>query len=77
MLRHGRTKLVPPKTETKNQALETLEESNPIVQKEEPVITELDNEIECPRCDETMELCSSFDALAYFCQNCSFILKCV
>jgi hypothetical protein len=34
--------------EPENQALETLEESSPPEQKEEPVLTELDNEIECP-----------------------------
>ena len=58
MSRDGRTKLVPPTTEPdKNQPLETLEESGLTEQIEEPVITELDNEIECPRCNETMELC--------------------
>ena len=78
MSKHGRTKLVPPKTEPgKNQALEIIEESNLSEQKEEPVITELDNEIECPRCNEIMELCSSFDKLVYSCESCSFILKCV
>ncbi len=52
MSRHGRTKLVPPKPgPEKNQALETLEESSVPDQKEEPVLTELDNEIECPRCN--------------------------
>jgi Zn finger protein HypA/HybF involved in hydrogenase expression len=76
--KHGRTKLVPPKTEPeKNQVLETIEESSLSEQKEEPVLTELDTEIQCPRCNDVMELSSSFDALAYFCENCSFILKCV
>ena len=78
MSKHGRTKLVPPKTEPeKIQALKTIEESNVPEQKEEPVITELDNEIECPRCNDIMELCSSFDKLVYSCESCSFILKCV
>jgi hypothetical protein len=54
MSRHVRTKLVPPKTKPKNQALEILEESNPPEQKEDPVISELDNEIECPRCNDIM-----------------------
>ena len=53
MSRDGRTKLVPPKTEPeKNQALKILEESNLPEQKEEPALTELDYEIECPRCNE-------------------------
>jgi hypothetical protein len=78
MSRQSRTKLVPPKTEPeRNQALETIEESNPPEQKEEPVITELDNEIECPRCNDIMELCSSFDKLVYTCESCSFLLKCI
>jgi hypothetical protein len=77
MSRHGRTKLVSPKPEPENQALETLEESDPPQQKEESVITELDTEIECPRCNDIMELCSSLDKLVYSCESCSFILKSV
>jgi hypothetical protein len=78
MPRHGRTKLVPPRPEPKkNQALETIEESNQTEQTQEPMLTELDNEIECPRCHEIMELKSSFDKLMYSCEACSFLLKCV
>jgi len=36
--------------------------------------TELQFEIECPRCFETMDLYSSFDSLYYFCKECSFHL---
>ena len=74
MSRQSRTKLVPPE---ENQALEIIEESGLPEQKEEPVITELDNEIECPLCHEFMELHSSFDKLMYSCDSCSFMLKCV
>ena len=78
MARHGRTKLVPPKPEPeKSQAFEILEESSVPDQIEEPVLTEQDNEIECPRCHEFMELHSSFDKLVYTCESCSFLLKCV
>jgi hypothetical protein len=78
MSRPSRTKLVPPKPEPeKNQTLETIEESNQSEQIQEPVLTELDNEIECPRCHEVMELQSSFDKLMYPCEACSFLLKCV
>jgi hypothetical protein len=78
MSKHERTKLVPPKIESeKNQALQTTEEFDLPEPKEEPLITELDNEIECPRCNETMELCSSFDKLVYSCESCSFLLRCV
>jgi hypothetical protein len=77
MSRHSRTKLVAPKMEPENQAVEIPEESGVPEQKEEPAITELDNEIECPRCSDLMELCSSFDKLVYSCDSCSFLLKCV
>jgi uncharacterized protein (DUF983 family) len=36
--------------------------------------TELQFEIECPRCSEMMALCSSFDSLYYFCEACNFHL---
>jgi hypothetical protein len=77
MPRQSRAKLVPPKTEPEKQALEILEEANSTEQNEQPVLTELDNEIECPRCHEFMELHSSFDKIMYTCDSCSFLLKCV
>ena len=73
MPRNGRTNLAPPE----NQALETIEESSSTEPSEELVVTELDNEIVCPRCHEIMELQSSFDKLMYSCESCSFLLKCV
>jgi rubredoxin len=36
--------------------------------------TELQFEIECPRCFEIMALYSSFDSLYYFCEECNFHL---
>ena len=36
--------------------------------------TELQFEIECPRCFEIMALCSNFDTLYYFCEECNFHL---
>jgi hypothetical protein len=77
MPRQNRAKLVPPKTEPEKQALEILEEFNSPEQKEEPELTELDMEIECPRCHEIMQLQSNFDKLMYSCESCSFLLKCV
>ena len=78
MSRQSRAKLVPPKMEPEtNQALETLEESSVPEQKEEPELSELDMEMECPRCDESMQLHSSFDKLMYSCEYCNFLLKCV
>jgi Zn finger protein HypA/HybF involved in hydrogenase expression len=77
MPRYGRTKLVQPDTEPAKLALETLDEASLAEQKEELVLTELDNEIECPRCHGYMELQSNFDKLMYSCESCSFLLKCV
>ena len=76
MSRHSRTKLIPPGANP-DSILETVVESSPPEQKEEPVLTELDNEMECPRCHEIMELQSNFDKLMYSCESCSFLLKCV
>jgi hypothetical protein len=36
--------------------------------------TELEFEIECPRCYDNMTLCSDFDGLYYFCEDCGFLL---
>ena len=36
--------------------------------------TELEFEIECPRCYDNMILCSDFDGLYYFCEQCVFLL---
>ena len=47
MSRQSRAKLVPPKMEPANQALKTIEESSVPEQKEEPVLSEIDTEIEC------------------------------
>jgi hypothetical protein len=78
MSKHSRTKLVPQSmSPPEKQGLEVIAEYNPPEQKEEPVLTELDVEIQCPRCDEIMELNSKFDTLMYFCDGCSFVLKCV
>ena len=76
MSKHSRTKLVPPKMEPENQVLEAIEESNVLEQEEEPTLPELDIEMECPRCNDTMELNSKFDSLVYFCDSCNFVLKC-
>lgn len=36
--------------------------------------TELEFEIECPRCYDNMTLCSDFNGLYYFCEECGFLL---
>ncbi len=68
MPKQNRARLVPPRTAREIQSLETLEESNLEDQEEESALTELENEIECPRCHEVMELQSSFDKLMYSCE---------
>ena len=75
MLKHGRAKLVPLKTKPEEQTLETSEEVSLAEQQQEPVLAELEMEIECPRCNRLMDLHSSFNELVYSCENCSFLLK--
>jgi hypothetical protein len=77
MTKHARTKLEPQRNKVEDQKLETAEEIGLSHQKEEFPHSELDIETECPRRHEVMELHSDFDVLAYFCENCSFLLKCV
>ena len=52
-----------------NQVLETRE-SKSQEQKEDILPEQLDFEIECPRCKDTMELFSEFDYLSYYCDGC-------
>jgi len=66
----------PPKAKPEDQALGAIEDVDVQKQEEGLAFTELDNEIECPRCHEFMELQSSFDKLMYSCESCSFLLKC-
>jgi hypothetical protein len=59
MPRYSRSKLVSSKPEHKNQDLETLEKSNSSEQREEPQLTELDVEIECPPHPSEIEISRS------------------
>ncbi|MGA6992244.1 MAG: hypothetical protein WBX81_17655 [Nitrososphaeraceae archaeon] len=77
MSKHARTRLASQRPMPGKQTLEGKEEPSPEQQEEEPTLSELDTEIECPRCNEVMELHSKFDELVYFCDSCSFVLKCV
>ena len=43
-------------------------------QQPETLISQLDIEIECPRCNEVLELYSNFDRLYYYCESCSLHL---
>ena len=75
MTKHSGAKLVSIEVRHEEQSLETMGVSQP-EQSELPKL-EFDVEIECPKCNETMELCSDFDKLVYSCESCSFLLKCV
>jgi late competence protein required for DNA uptake (superfamily II DNA/RNA helicase) len=44
-------------------------------QNPETLISQLDIEIECPRCNEMLELCSDFDKLYYYCESCCLHLR--
>jgi late competence protein required for DNA uptake (superfamily II DNA/RNA helicase) len=41
---------------------------------EEKSTRDLEQEIECPRCNDVMTLSSDFDSLGYVCQECDFLL---
>jgi ribosomal protein S27AE len=42
---------------------------------EDAVLTNIQQEIECPRCSDIMTLSSDFDKLLYFCQECELSLE--
>jgi hypothetical protein len=46
---------------------------NATEEQENPVAF-LEEEIECPRCHDSMMLCSDFDNLYYVCEECDFCL---
>jgi late competence protein required for DNA uptake (superfamily II DNA/RNA helicase) len=55
--------------------LQVQTESQAEFEKEsDKAVKHLENEIECPRCHDDMTLCSEFDALYYFCEECDFCL---
>ena len=41
----------------------------------ETLISQLDIEFECPRCNEILQLYSDFDRLYYYCESCSLHLR--
>ncbi len=44
------------------------------VGEQENLVPFLEEEIECPRCHDSMMLCSDFDNLYYVCEQCDFCL---
>ena len=59
--------------EPRLEAEKVLAEST-TVQEEEKKVEFLEHEIECPRCHDSMTLCSDFDNLYYVCEECDFCL---
>jgi hypothetical protein len=45
-----------------------------VAEEQENPVPFLEEEIECPRCHDSMMLCSDFDNLYYVCQECDFCL---
>jgi Zn finger protein HypA/HybF involved in hydrogenase expression len=63
-------------TKNKNPQQIELSPIEPTVAEEKSVqVGELEYEIECPRCSDTMTLCSGFDYLYYSCEDCGFVLS--
>jgi hypothetical protein len=58
-------------TQKDSTPLETAAEGQ--LQEQETHI-DLEHEIECPRCNDIMDLLSDFDSLYYSCEECGFIL---
>ena len=58
-------------TQKNSTHLETAEEGQ---LQEQETYTDIEHEIECPRCNDTMVLLSDFDSLYYSCEECGFIL---
>lgn len=58
------TELLPPKLDEFD--LQNIEE--------DAILTNMQQEIECPRCTDIMTLSSDFDKLGYICQECDLLL---
>jgi hypothetical protein len=43
-------------------------------EKSDQMLKNIEQEIECPRCNDIMTLTSDFDKLGYFCQECDLLL---
>jgi hypothetical protein len=41
---------------------------------DDQTMKDIEHEIECPRCSDTMTLSSDFDKLGYVCQECDLLL---
>lgn len=65
--------MVEPKMKAQTEELHDARTSAPDSNQEE-AHSPLEQEIECPRCHDSMNLCSEFDSLYYSCESCDFCL---
>jgi predicted RNA-binding Zn-ribbon protein involved in translation (DUF1610 family) len=54
-----------------------LERAGEVQLQKQEIGRDIEHEIECPRCYDTMILLSDFDSLYYSCEECGFILYAV
>jgi hypothetical protein len=59
---------------SKELLLQQRNQVNPLQTEKEPTIPDIEQEIECPRCNDIMALSSDFDRLYYFCEECNLSL---
>jgi uncharacterized protein (DUF983 family) len=58
-----------------NQVLGTETPDREPEEEEDVSVEQLNFEIECPRCNDVMELFSEFDRLSYYCRSCGLELS--
>ncbi|MFL6317564.1 MAG: hypothetical protein ACJ71K_06675 [Nitrososphaeraceae archaeon] len=59
---------------SKELLLQQRNQVNPLQTEKELTIPDIEQEIECPRCNDIMALSSDFDRLYYFCEECNLSL---
>jgi ribosomal protein S27AE len=60
--------------ESKLEAEKVMAASSSVKEEEKKQAKFMEQEIECPRCHDSMVLCSDFDNLYYVCGECDFCL---
>jgi hypothetical protein len=60
--------------ESKLEAEKVMAVGTAAKEEEKQQVQFMEHEIECPRCHDSMALCSDFDSLYYVCEECDFCL---
>ena len=60
--------------ESKLKAEKVMAAGTAAKEEEKQQVQFMEHEIECPRCHDSMALCSDFDSLYYVCEECDFCL---